>query len=247
MKVGPGETLTDSITPGDREGQEERAPSRLDEPIGDPANSKGQAQHFIGHTEDLDRRLAEHRGAHTAAIMRAVNEAGIGWHVVRTWPGTRDTQRAIKNLRSGRRLCLECTEHPLTGAGAVARAAALRAEREAARAPRPEPPGPAPLPPYEAGLQMARQFMAQQNAAGRTAPQIEATHDYITGPWREMAHHTADQAERYRGYTDLITAALTPDPRGGGRGATGGARDGTGGGLTWPAVSELEERMQESR
>jgi putative endonuclease len=180
----------------------------FDEPIGDPANPKGWAQHYIGHTTDLDRRTAEHRRGSDAAIMRAVGEAGIGWHVVRTWPGTRDTERQIKLLRSGRRLCPECTEHPLTGAGAVARASALRQEREAARAAVPEPPRPAAVPPYEAGRQMARQFMERQNAAGRTAAQIEAAHDYITGPWHEMGHHTADQAERFRGYTDLITAAL---------------------------------------
>jgi hypothetical protein len=180
----------------------------FDEPIGDPENPKGQAQHYIGHTEDLYRRLREHRGGQTAAIMRAVNEAGIGWHVARTWPGTRDTERAIKDLHSGRRLCPECTEHPLTGAGAVARAAALRSEREAARTVAPEPPRPAPVPPYESGRQMGRQFMAQQNAAGRAAAQIEATHDYITGPWREMGHHTADQSEWYRGYTELVASAL---------------------------------------
>ena len=55
---------------------------------------------------------------------------------------------------------------------------------------------------------MARQFMERQTAAGRTAAQIEATHDYITGWWREMAHHTADQAERFRGYTELVGSEL---------------------------------------
>ena len=224
----------------------------FDEPIGDPDNPKGQAQHYIGHTEDLYRRLREHRGGRTAAIMRAVNEAGIGWRVVRTWPGTRDTERAIKDLRSGRRLCPECTEHPLTAAGAIARAAALRrhreaqaarAQRQAARleAQRAEQArqreaarAAAKADPYEDGRRMARQWLAQQDEAGRTAGQIEAAHEYVTGPWAEMAHHTEDQAERYRGYTELVRAALAEfremeaeaDPAG-------------------PAGSEMEERMQE--
>lgn len=198
----------------------------FDQPIGDPENPKGAAQHYIGHTEDLDRRLAEHRSGHTAAIMRAVNEAGIGWHLVRTWPGTRDTERQIKLLRSGRRLCPECTEHPLTGAGAVARAAALRQHREAQAARRQRQEArletlragqagqreaaraAAAADPYEDGRRMARQWLARQDEAGRTAGQIEATHEYVTGPWREMTHHTEDQAERYRGYTELVRAAL---------------------------------------
>ena len=158
--------------------------------------------------------------------MRAVNAAGIGWHLVRTWPGTRDTERAIKELRSGRRLCPECTEHPLTGAGAVARAAALRQHREAQAARRQRQEArletqraelarereaaraAATADPYEDGRRMARQWLARQDEAGRTADQIEAAHEYVTGPWREMAHHTEDQAERYRGYTDLVRAAL---------------------------------------
>jgi hypothetical protein len=215
----------------------------FDEPIGDPENVHGWAQHYIGHTTDLDRRMGEHRRGSDAAIMRAVGRAGIGWRVVRTWAGSRDAERQIKLLRSGRRLCPECTEHPLTGAGAIARAAALRAEREA-RARAPEPPRPAPVPPYEAGREMGRQFMAQQHAAGRSAAQIEATHDYITGPWHEMGHYTEDQAERFRGYTELVASALglireaeaEPAPHQEMEAETGPTR---------PAGNELEEQMQE--
>ena len=184
--------------------------------------------------------------------MRAVNEAGIGWHVVRTWPGTRDTERQIKDLRSGRRLCPECTEHPLTGAGAVARAAALRQHREAqaARAQRQAARletqraeqarqreaarAAAKADPYEDGRRMARQWLAQQDEAGRTADQIEAAHEYVTGPWAEMTHHTEDQAERYRGYTDLVRAALAEFRE-------MEAEAGPAG----PAGNEMEEQMQE--
>lgn len=198
----------------------------FDEPIGDPENPRGQAQHYIGHSADLDSRVAEHRRGNTAAIMRAVREAGIGWRVVRTWPGTRDTERAIKDLKSGRRLCPECTEHPLTGAGAIARAAAVRQER-AAQAARSQVQAErleaqlargaqereaareaAKADPYGDGQRMARQWLAQQDAAGRTAAQIEATHGYVTGPWRETAHRTPAEAERFRGYTQHVSAAL---------------------------------------
>jgi putative endonuclease len=236
----------------------------FDQPIGDPENPKGSAQHYIGHTEDLDRRLAEHRGGHTAAIMRAVNEAGIGWHLVRTWPGTRDTERQIKNLRSGRRLCPECTEHPLTGAGAVARAAALRRHREAqaARAQRQEARletqradqapqreaarAAAEADPYEDGRRMARQWLARQDEAGRTADQIEATHEYVTGPWAEMAHRTEAETDRYRGYTELVRAALAEFREyEGGAGPVPQHDMEAEAGPTGPAGNEMEEQMQE--
>jgi hypothetical protein len=184
--------------------------------------------------------------------MQAVRQAGIGWHLVRTWPGTRDTERQIKLLRSGRRLCPECTEHPLTGAGAVARAAALRhhreaqavqaqrletrletqradqaRQREAARAA-------AEADPYEDGRRMARQWLAQQDEAGRTADQIESAHEYMTGPWAGMTHRTEAEAERFRGYTELVRAALAEfrDYE---------AETGPAG----PAGNEMEEEMQE--
>jgi hypothetical protein len=180
----------------------------FDEPIGNPENPRAMAQHYTGYTSDLASRLEDHRHGRTAAIMHAVRQAGVGWRVVRTWPGTRDTERAIKDLHAGRRLCPECTERPLTGAAAVARAAELRRAREATRETAPELPRPAPPPPYEAGQRMARRFLQQQTAAGRTAAQIEETHDYITGPWRERTHATAAQAETFRGYADLVEAAL---------------------------------------
>jgi hypothetical protein len=55
---------------------------------------------------------------------------------------------------------------------------------------------------------MAERFLREQLAAGRTAEQIAATHDYITGPWREAPQHTAAQRETYRGYTELVAQQL---------------------------------------
>jgi hypothetical protein len=83
----------------------------------------------------------------------------------------------------------------------------MRREREAAQTSMPEPPRPPP-PPYEASRQMARQFMERQTAACRNGRAARGHARLHHRPWREMAHHTADQAERYRGYTELITAAL---------------------------------------
>jgi hypothetical protein len=231
--------------------------------IGNPDAPKGQAQHYIGHTgRELAERQAEELGANAPAILRAVNDAGIEWHVVRTWPGTRDTERQLKLMNAGNRLCPECTEHPLSGAGAVARAAALRRHREAqaARAQRQEARletqradqarqreaarAAAEADPYEDGQRMARQWLARQDEAGRTADQIEAAHEYVTGPWAGMAHRTEAETERYRGYTELVRAALAefreyeavPAPQHDMEAETGPAG---------PAGNEMEEQMQE--
>ena len=143
----------------------------FDEPIGDPENPKGWAQHYIGHTTNLGRRLVEHSRGSDAAIMRAVSEAGIGWRVVRTWEGSRDTERAIKDLHSGRRLCPECTEHPLTGAGAIARAEEARAARQAAReASRPLPRN------RDGSISRSRTTDVQKAAAGLMTSDQQAEH-----------------------------------------------------------------------
>jgi hypothetical protein len=104
--------------------------------------------------------------------MRAVNQEGIGWRVVRTWPGTRDTERAIKNLHAGNRLCPECTPKPLSAAAAIARAEEARQAREAAReAARPLPRN------RDGSLSRSRTTDAQKDAAGvmTTAQQAEHT------------------------------------------------------------------------
>jgi hypothetical protein len=47
------------------------------------------AQHYIGWASDLNRRISRHRNGNGARLLRVVNEAGITWEVVRTWPGIR--------------------------------------------------------------------------------------------------------------------------------------------------------------
>jgi predicted GIY-YIG superfamily endonuclease len=161
------------------------------------------ARHYVGSTEkDVDVRLEEHRAGRGARILQVQMEAGGDFHLVRTWPGGRDRERAIKDRHEAPKLCPECSGHPKP----------VEAGRSGER-PEPEQPAAAELPappradPYTRGTAMAEQWLRMQ--AGRTAGQIAATHDYVTGPWREAAHHTPAQTETMRGYTDLITAQLT--------------------------------------
>ena len=71
----------------------------FDAPLGNTSNPRGQAQHYIGYTDNLAERIETHRHGNGAAIMAAVRRAGIGWEVVRTWAGGRDLERQTKQLQ----------------------------------------------------------------------------------------------------------------------------------------------------
>jgi predicted GIY-YIG superfamily endonuclease len=98
------------------------------------------ARHYTGWASDLEARLEDHRQGRGARLMEVVRERGIGWHLARTWEGTRTRERAIKARAEGPRLCPDCSPHPkpvMRGRSASAAPAAR---------PGPEPvrdPGPA--------------------------------------------------------------------------------------------------------
>jgi hypothetical protein len=77
----------------------------LDRPLGGPVHF---AQHYVGHTQNLDRRLETHRAGLGARILAAANQRGIGYDVVRTWPGGREVERRIKAHHNAPRLCPAC-------------------------------------------------------------------------------------------------------------------------------------------
>jgi predicted GIY-YIG superfamily endonuclease len=80
----------------------------LDRPLGSE-HPRGSARHYLGTTVDLDRRLETHRAGKGARILAAANQRGIGYDVVRTWPGGRDVERQLKNRRNAPKLCPTCT------------------------------------------------------------------------------------------------------------------------------------------
>lgn len=87
--------------------------------LGNPANPRAQAQHYIGQAVDLAARLERHRAGNGAAIMAAVSRAGISWVCVRTWDdGT--SEQALKAQKNAARLCPVCRgEQPLQSSGRV--------------------------------------------------------------------------------------------------------------------------------
>lgn len=80
----------------------------FDTAVGNPASPRGMARHYIGSTGDIAARLAEHHAGNGSKLMAAVSAAGIGWELVRTWPGGRTVERALKQRKAAPRLCPTC-------------------------------------------------------------------------------------------------------------------------------------------
>lgn len=75
----------------------------------------GHAKHYLGFVEDrfdLERRLKRHRSGQGSRLLRACNERGIAYEIVRVWPaGTRTHERRMKN-RASTQLCPTCVPNP---------------------------------------------------------------------------------------------------------------------------------------
>jgi predicted GIY-YIG superfamily endonuclease len=74
----------------------------------------GHAAHYTGWAIDLDARLAAHTAGRGARLLAVIREAGIGWQLARTWPGTRTRERALKRQGGASRRCPLCGIHPRT-------------------------------------------------------------------------------------------------------------------------------------
>ena len=97
------------------------------------------ARHYLGWASDLAARLEAHRAGRGARLMEVCKDRGITWHVSRTWEGTRERERAIKDRAESPRLCPDCTPAPRP----VAKG---RSASPAAKTPVPEPDLPWPWP-----------------------------------------------------------------------------------------------------
>ena len=70
------------------------------------------ARHYLGWTADLDFRLAEHAAGRGARLLAVITEAGIGFTLARTWPGTRARERQLKRQGGASRRCPLCGARP---------------------------------------------------------------------------------------------------------------------------------------
>jgi predicted GIY-YIG superfamily endonuclease len=80
----------------------------FDEPIGNPDNKRGQASHYIGYADRLDRRIQQHMAGKGAKITQALVAKGIGFQIAQTWTGSRWFERQLKNRKNAKRLCPIC-------------------------------------------------------------------------------------------------------------------------------------------
>lgn len=68
-------------------------------------------QHYIGYSDDFlfAARIRHHMNGSGAALIRAVNLAGIGWSVVRLWPyESGNFERQLKNIKKASSFCPIC-------------------------------------------------------------------------------------------------------------------------------------------
>ncbi len=71
-------------------------------------SAQHSTQHYTGWALDLHARIAEHRAGRGARLTQVAVERGIRFEVVRTWIGSREFERQIKNRKAGPRLCPIC-------------------------------------------------------------------------------------------------------------------------------------------
>jgi predicted GIY-YIG superfamily endonuclease len=68
------------------------------------------ARHYLGWTVDLEARDARHQAGKGARLLAVLKREGIAYRIVRTWPGDKTLERAIKKRRCAPQLCPVCRE-----------------------------------------------------------------------------------------------------------------------------------------
>lgn len=86
----------------------------LDQPMSqgpDPRTGHERAaRHYVGYSQNFRARIDAHRSGEGARLLAVANERGIPWRVVRTWRGTRQLERQIKNSHNTGRFCPVCQQ-----------------------------------------------------------------------------------------------------------------------------------------
>lgn len=68
------------------------------------------AQHYIGYTDNVEKRMKRHREGGGSKLISAITKAGIAWDLVRIWVGDRALERRLKNQKKARCLCPVCRQ-----------------------------------------------------------------------------------------------------------------------------------------
>src|SRR5262249_60407595 len=67
------------------------------------------ARHYLGYSENLDKRLTDHLAGMGARLLEVITDAGIEWRLARTWRGDRQLERRLKNRKHAALLCPVCS------------------------------------------------------------------------------------------------------------------------------------------
>lgn len=87
------------------------------------------SSHYLGWTHSFDARMERHRSGRGSNLLKVIQNAGIGWQVVRVWePASPKVESELKKFRNNRRLCPLCS-----GQLAYEKAERLRSQRKAAK------------------------------------------------------------------------------------------------------------------
>ena len=94
------------------------------------------AQHYIGWTTNIKRRMRDHASGRGARLLAVIKEAGITWELARMWPGTRARERQLKRRHGGARMCPLCgvkpRSVPVNRDGSLSRSRTTDAQKAAA-------------------------------------------------------------------------------------------------------------------
>lgn len=67
------------------------------------------SNHYIGYTNNLEKRMDRHARDDGAKILKILKEKGIGWKVVKVWVGgDRKLEKRLKNRGGASRICPIC-------------------------------------------------------------------------------------------------------------------------------------------
>jgi hypothetical protein len=67
------------------------------------------ARHYLGYSDNIEQRIADHIAGRGGRLPQVVSEAGIDIICVRMWPGTtRSFERKLKNRKNAPCLCPVC-------------------------------------------------------------------------------------------------------------------------------------------
>ena len=77
------------------------------QPLGNPANRRAQASHYVGFAEDLEARLEAQLAGRGAKIVQAAIGRGIGFDIYH-WPACLAVEKLIKARKQTSVYCPKC-------------------------------------------------------------------------------------------------------------------------------------------